>query len=258
MIKRDEDSVTSSSVAASKQLLETNNPNQEQANVKLENADEMPYVDDAGWNSSESATEVSVDVNQYGTSNEGEQEDGVNMINDSIQITAFCNEEEKTNRNDVTMGFTHSATTISVFKNTVNSSKEARIKVKMKEQKRTLKSSFSSKKIYVNEVCSMLVTSETNQNPKKPYTCQLCFQSYAGRSGLWQHLQKHSGRQYVCKMCNKHFTRGNVLKQHERTHLESSSGITCLMCKKTFLNILELKRHELDHIIDRSNAQMYT
>ncbi|XP_023723052.1 zinc finger protein 778 isoform X2 [Cryptotermes secundus] len=247
--EKDDDCVTAFSFSTSKQAFVTDSTNQ-QANVKLENVDNQPYAYDTAWDCSESAAVVSVGLNQYGTCNEGERRVGVSVTGDSMQIPSTKNAPIEEERNG------NWGTAISVFKDIVTSYKEPQVKVKMKEYKRTLKNSFSSKNIYANKLCNMLVASEMNQHPKKQYTCQLCFQSYAGRSGLWQHLQKHSGRQYVCKVCKKHFTRGNILKQHERTHSENSSDIKCSMCKKTFLNIMQLKRHEIGHIIDWNNGNM--
>jgi hypothetical protein len=240
--EKDDDCVTTFSFSTSKQQFVTDSPNQ-QANVKLENID-LPYPHDTAWSCRKSAAEVSIALNQYGASNEVEQRVGVSVTGDSIQMPTTKdapNEEEK----NMNWGKARS-----VFKYVVTSYKEPQVKVKMKEHKRTLINDFSSKNIYANKLCNMLGASEVNHHPLKQYTCQLCFQSYAGRSGLWQHLQKHSGRQYVCKVCKKHFTRGNVLKQHERTHFENSSYIKCSMCKKTFLNITQLKRHEICHLID--------
>lgn len=250
--QQDEDCFTSLNVAASKQHFITD-PNEQQANIKLENADELSYACDTAWNCNESSAEVSVESKQYSINNEGEQRVGVNMIGDGIQIRSTkntpYNEGEERHRNDRSMEMSHSGTTLPAFKNVVTCYKVPQIKVKMKEQSITLNSNFGSKSMmYVKELCNM------NRNPKKQYTCHLCFQSYAGRSGLWQHLQKHSGRQYVCSVCNKHFTRGNILKHHERTHTEVSSDITCPVCKKTFLNVMQLKRHEIDHLIDWSTA----
>jgi rubrerythrin len=258
--EKDEDHFTLCSVAAPKQLCLTGSLNQQQANIKLENDDELPYSHDSAWNCNESNTEVSPSVNQYGTSDEEEQRIGGNMIGDNIQVTSAKNtsqnEAEERSRGNIRKGFPHNGTAISVFKNMVISYKEPQ--ENMKEQKRTLKSNFSTGNICVNRVHNKTVTSEMNQNPKKQYTCHLCFQSYAGRSGLWQHLQKHSGRQYVCKVCNKHFTRGNILKQHERSHSKDSSNNTCPICKKTFLNEMQRKRHEIGHFIDWSNAKICT
>jgi hypothetical protein len=242
-----DDCVTTFSFSTSKQPFVTDNPNQ-QANIKLDNVDDLPYVHDTAWNCNESTAEVSVGLNQYGACYEGEQKVGVNVTGDSIEITSTEDVpiEEERNRNW--------GTEITVFKNIVTSYKEPQVKVKKKEPKRTMKNSFSSKNIYANKLCNMLAASEMNQRPKKRYTCQLCFQSYAGRSGLWQHLQKHSGRQYVCEVCKKHFSRGNILKQHERTH--SENGIKCSMCKKIFFNIMQLKRHEICHLINWNNGRL--
>jgi hypothetical protein len=255
--EKDEDHFTTCNVAAApKQLCVTSSANQQQANIKLENDDGLPYTHDCAWNCNESAAGVSCSVNQYGSGDE-EQRIGEN-IGDSIQVTSTrnpsWNEAEKRSRGDTSIGFPHNGTGISVFKNIVTSYKEPQEKVK--EQKRTQESNFSSGNIYVNRMRNKSVTSEMNQNPKKQYICHFCFQSYAGRSGLWQHLQKHSGRQYVCKVCNKHFTRGNILKQHERSHSKDSSNITCPICKKTFLNVMQLKRHEICHFIDWSSGKM--
>ena len=200
--QQDEDCFTSLNVAASKQHFITD-PNEQQANIKLENADELSYACDTAWNCNESSAEVSVESKQYSINNEGEQRVGVNMIGDGIQIRSTkntpYNEGEERHRNDRSMEMSHSGTTLPAFKNVVTCYKVPQIKVKMKEQSITLNSNFGSKSMmYVKELCNM------NQNPKKQYTCHLCFQSYAGRSGLWQHLQKHSGRQYVCSVCNKH------------------------------------------------------
>ena len=251
-VSQHDDCFTSLNVASAKQQQIITDPSEQQANVKLENADELSYTRDTAWNCNESSVEIPIDVNRCSMNFKGEQRVGVNMVDDGIQIHSTkatpYNEVAERHRNDLSMEMPHSGT-VPAFKNVVTPVKLPQIKVKMKEQSITLNSNFGGKgMMYVKEVCNM------NQSPKKQYTCHLCFQSYAGRSGLWQHLQKHSGRQYVCSVCNKHFTRGNILKHHERTHAEVSSGITCPVCKKTFLNVMQFKKHEIDHLIDWSTV----
>ena len=248
--QHDEGCFTSLNVATSTQQVITNSSEQ-QANIKLENVDELSYACDTVWNCNESSAEIPADK-QYSVNIKGEQRVGVNMMGDGIQMHSTketpYNEGAERHRNDLSMEMPHSGT-VPAFKNLVTSVKVPQIKVKMKEQNIILNSNFGGKgMMYIKELCNM------NQSPKKQYTCHVCFQSYAGRSGLWQHLQKHSGRQYICSVCNKHFTRGNILKHHERTHAEVSSGITCPVCKKTFLNVMQFKRHEIDHLIDWSTA----
>lgn len=249
--QQDEDCFTSLNVATAKQQHIITDPSEQQANVKLENADELSYAHDSVWNGNESSAEIPVDVKRYSINIKGEQRVGINMIGDGVQIhstkdTPYSEVAER--GNDLCMEMLHTGTAPAA-KNVVTSGKVPQIKVKMKEQSVTLNSNFGGKDMmYIKELCNI------NQSPKKQYTCHLCFQSYAGRSGLWQHLQKHSGRQYVCSVCNKHFTRGNILKHHERTHAEVSSGIICPVCKKTFLNVMQFKRHEIDHLIDWSTA----
>lgn len=247
-----EDHFASRSSAVPKQLSDTGDLNQQRANIKLENDDELPYTRNSAWNCNESNAKVSSSMNRCGT-NEG------NMIHDSKQVTSTkhtsWNESEGRSRGDMSMKFRRSRTT-SVFKSIGMSYREPQ--QKMKEKNKTLKSNFSSRNAYVNRVQNESVTSEMNENPQKQHTCHLCFQSYAGRSGLWQHLQKHSGRLYICKVCNKQFTRGNALKQHERSHSKDSSNITCQICKKILLNVVQQRRHVISHFIDWSNAQIRT
>lgn len=250
--QQDEDCCTSLGVATAKQQQIITDPSEQQANVKLENADELSYAHDTAWNCNESIAEIPVDVKRYSINIKGEQRVGINMIGDGAQIHStkdtLYNEVAERHRNDPCMEMPYTET-VPAATNVVTSVNVPQIKVKMKEQNVTLNSNFGDKgMMYIKELCNM------NQSPKKQYTCHLCFQSYAGRSGLWQHLQKHSGRQYVCSVCNKHFTRGNILKHHERSHAEVSSGIICPVCKKTFLNVMQFKRHEIDHLIDWSTA----
>ncbi len=77
--------------------------------------------------------------------------------------------------------------------------------------------------------------------------CQICMKTFAGHSGLRQHMQFHTGRfDYWCEVCRKGFTCKSNFDRHNVKH--EGVDFPCNRCSKRFKTQFSLKKHLLsDH-----------
>ncbi|KAH9492453.1 hypothetical protein Btru_029141 [Bulinus truncatus] len=74
----------------------------------------------------------------------------------------------------------------------------------------------------------------------KMYICKFCDRVYQTAMGLHYHIQRHSGKNYLCAVCNKTFTRDSTLKLHLRKiHMSGR----CPTCKGVFRIGHEYSQH---------------
>ena len=64
-----------------------------------------------------------------------------------------------------------------------------------------------------------------------PHLCALCGKCYASAQGLQFHLQAHSGKIYVCPVCNSNFSQSSTMRRHMRLIHKSNQ---CAKCKGVF------------------------
>lgn len=60
------------------------------------------------------------------------------------------------------------------------------------------------------------ISSDYPTSPDRPYSCDLCTQSFNRPHDLRRHRETHTGEKpYLCKGCGKTFTRKDALKRHQ-------------------------------------------
>lgn len=75
------------------------------------------------------------------------------------------------------------------------------------------------------------------------FTCDICNKAFSRKDVLVRHKKTvHGRRDFTCKSCGKSFNRGDILKRHEKIHQEKKHK--CQHCSKAF------HRHDacLDHM----------
>ena len=61
-----------------------------------------------------------------------------------------------------------------------------------------------------------------------PLQCQVCGKAYQTSTGLSLHMEMHSGKSYVCPICDKKFTQKGTIKLHLRKVHKMSQCQTCM------------------------------
>ncbi|XP_001657161.2 zinc finger protein 287 [Aedes aegypti] len=92
-----------------------------------------------------------------------------------------------------------------------------------------------------------LPESTSNENPKKPFPCDVCYRRYKNLNVLREHQAKpYRIKQFQCATCGRTFKERCFLTDHERTHREEK-GFACPICPKTFAMKLAYRRHVKIH-----------
>jgi len=85
-----------------------------------------------------------------------------------------------------------------------------------------------------------------SQRPKK-YICSECPKAYSRPCLLKQHQRTHlNSRPFKCDTCGKGFFRDTHLKVHNFTH-QSEKPLSCEVCQKGFITNQQLRRHMNTH-----------
>lgn len=71
------------------------------------------------------------------------------------------------------------------------------------------------------------------KHDEKPFTCELCGNSYGNYRNMKRHQRIHTGKPYKCAECGKAFNHSVALKDHERIH-SGEKPYKCEECGKTF------------------------
>ena len=80
-----------------------------------------------------------------------------------------------------------------------------------------------------------------------PYLCKHCNKCFSRSSVCKEHERTHTGvKPYTCKHCKKCFSNLGNCKKHERTHT-GVKPYTCKHCKKCFSDLGNCKQHERTH-----------
>ena len=75
--------------------------------------------------------------------------------------------------------------------------------------------------------------------------CSICG-IMVNRKNKTRHMKLHSKVKFVCKNCDKPFSRSDVLKRHEKTH--GPPKYNCIPCEKSFQSRDSLRNHiKVDH-----------
>lgn len=83
------------------------------------------------------------------------------------------------------------------------------------------------------------------QQQQQPYECSLCGKGYATLSGLTLHMETHSGKSYVCPVCDAKFTQRGTMKRHLKSIHRCQQ---CTECEGVFHCGPEFDQHVLSHV----------
>ncbi|XP_015112990.1 zinc finger protein 260 isoform X1 [Diachasma alloeum] len=91
-----------------------------------------------------------------------------------------------------------------------------------------------------------------NQNqPEKPFHCNVCDGTFSRYSSLWSHKRLHSGdKPFKCEVCGLAFAKAAYLKNHGRVHT-GEKPFKCSVCGMQFSQSPHLKNHERIHSGER-------
>lgn len=93
------------------------------------------------------------------------------------------------------------------------------------------------------------LTHEGSSNPRN-YVCPYCDKVYTQKLSLESHVLSHTGdRPYKCRFCPQSFNKDQVLKNHEKIHMEKA--YECDICLKKFARNDAMKVHRLHHLSDQ-------
>lgn len=95
------------------------------------------------------------------------------------------------------------------------------------------------------------------------FGCIICEKAFTKNNLLMAHLRRHSGEKpHFCVYCDKTFADSNDLRQHRRTHPEDEKyrppserkikNFMCGFCNQLFANPVRLKKHLVSHSSDRN------
>jgi uncharacterized C2H2 Zn-finger protein len=68
-------------------------------------------------------------------------------------------------------------------------------------------------------------------NSEMPFTCPICGKGYVSKSGYYQHVRAHKGKQFTCPVCDTKFTHRFSIKSHL---LNVHNASQCRLCSKVF------------------------
>ena len=117
----------------------------------------------------------------------------------------------------------------------------------------------SDMKILESNVCQNVVQrshNPTNNNivcdgGERRYICKTCNKSFSRQDYLVAHNRTHTcERPYSCTICNKAFSQQSTLVQHIRTHT-GERPYSCTTCNKAFSQISTIVRHIRTHTGER-------
>ena len=86
---------------------------------------------------------------------------------------------------------------------------------------------------------------------ERRYICKTCNKSFSRQDHLVDHNRTHTGeRPYSCTTCNKEFSQRSNLVKHIRTHTDERP-YSCTDCNKAFCQQTDLARHSRTHTGER-------
>ena len=86
----------------------------------------------------------------------------------------------------------------------------------------------------------------------KPYSCQICDQSFTISGQLKSHQKKHiQGNLISCETCNITFSKTYNLEKHNKIYHSGWSRLNCKLCKKSYTSTRDLKLHITSHTGER-------
>lgn len=88
------------------------------------------------------------------------------------------------------------------------------------------------------------LTAHTSESHKieMPFTCTVCGKGYLSTTGLNLHMETHSGKSYMCPICDSKFTQKGTIKMHLRGIHHMAQ---CSSCSSVFRLGPEYNQHVL-------------
>ena len=81
----------------------------------------------------------------------------------------------------------------------------------------------------------------------KPFSCDLCGETFSRRSSMVQHKRMHTGEKpHRCEICLKSFTRPYTLQKHQCSHT-GEKPFSCDLCGRKFSRSSTLVEHKRTH-----------
>ena len=79
----------------------------------------------------------------------------------------------------------------------------------------------------------------------KGFECSECGKTFKAKFNLNRHMLTHGKSAYSCSLCNKSFSRNDLLTKHgKKCKPKSMESVRCVHCHKTFATVSTLKRHK--------------
>ena len=110
-------------------------------------------------------------------------------------------------------------------------------------------------KTYFSEIC-LVFFPPTNEGykrhkrthtGKKPYTCEVCLQTFSDATYFQQHMRSPTGEKpYKCTVCSASFSQQGNLNTRFRTH-SGEKPYKCECCPAKFATSANFKVHLRDH-----------
>lgn len=137
-----------------------------------------------------------------------------------------------------------------------------------------LKSSQSNNVVWIKSETNQIEDDTELSTDKTFKKCEICQKCFKSRASLKIHMRTHTGeRPYTCNVCGNSFTQGNNLKKHMLKHTEDCEECKkepdnstkapcthikdevhkCTICDKSFSQVYHLKRHMVSHTGEKNH-----
>lgn len=94
---------------------------------------------------------------------------------------------------------------------------------------------------------SHITMHQSTHSEERPFVCRECERDFTRKSDLIRHQRTHSGeRPFVCTECERGFTQKSHLILHQSTHSGEKSFV-CRECEQGFMQKSDLIRHQRRH-----------
>ena len=86
------------------------------------------------------------------------------------------------------------------------------------------------------------------EHKMKPYSCQICDQSFTISGQLTSHQKKHTQGSWIsCDTCKLTFSKTKNLETHNKIYHSGRNRPNCKLCKKSYTSNRDQKLHIISH-----------